>query len=61
MLPIVDKYTGTTVFVPGEEFLPIKDILAIKRAHCSTTIPALHILQSRNKDIFRTIKQGIDP
>ena len=26
MLPIVDKYTGTTVFVPGEEFLPIKDI-----------------------------------
>ena len=26
MLPIVDKYTGTTVFVSGEEFLPIKDI-----------------------------------
>ena len=26
MLPIIDKYTGTTVFVPGEEFLPIKDI-----------------------------------
>ena len=26
MLPIVDEYTGTTVFVPGEEFLPIKDI-----------------------------------
>lgn len=26
MLPIVDKHTGTTVFVPGEEFLPIKDI-----------------------------------
>ena len=23
-LPIVDKYTGTTLFVPGEEFLPIK-------------------------------------
>ncbi len=26
MLPIVDKYTGTTVFIPGEEFIPIKDI-----------------------------------
>lgn len=26
MLPIVDKHTGTTVFVPGEEFLPIKDL-----------------------------------
>ena len=26
MLPIVDKYTSTTVFVSGEEFLPIKDI-----------------------------------
>ena len=23
-LPIVDRYTGTTLFVPGEEFLPIK-------------------------------------
>ena len=26
MLSIVDKYTGTTVFVPGDQFLPVKDI-----------------------------------